>query len=277
MATHEFPQESKRPLITYLCHPDHRGNAIEAADILDNFPTLCVWRTQYPKDKKYTCWYVGDRSKEEPLLLNVNSDTGNVKVEFRYSQYLPDEIFDELKEQVKNVRYVLLNPLGKSRVIDMIRIYLDAIHEDFQNSRLKIGGRSFAEDILYRMLSDIFPDDHIQRNIRPDFIRSEKGKPLEFDLYIPSKKLAIEVQGPQHFRKIYGDNQQLKRNDQTKKESCKKNDIKLIWFNWEGLSNELFIENQRIRENYLDNFIRRFLRSQHCFVYWQSMEEAVFE
>jgi hypothetical protein len=209
--------------------------------------------------------------------LNVNSDGGNVKVEFRYSQYLPDEIFDILRQQNKSVRYALLTKFGKAKILDMIEVYLGAIQNDFQNSRLKIGGRSFAEDILYRMLSDIFPDHHIQRNIRLNFIRSEKRKPLEFDLYVSSKKLAIEVQGPQHYRKIYGDNQQLKRNDQVKKELCKKNDLKLVWFNWEGLSKELFGKKQRERESYLENFLREFLESQTCFVHWQSLKEVVFE
>lgn len=42
-----------------------------------------------------------------------------------------------------------------------------------------------------------FPD--LKENYRPDWMQSEKGERLELDFYIPSLRIAIEVQGQQHF------------------------------------------------------------------------------
>jgi len=52
----------------------------------------------------------------------------------------------------------------------------------------------------------------------------------ELDIYIPSIKLAFEINGPQHYRPIFGEEifQNTVRNDLLKKEACLKNKITLI-------------------------------------------------
>lgn len=59
------------------------------------------------------------------------------------------------------------------------------------------------------------------------------------DIYIPSKKTAIEYQGEQHYRsvEIFGGRKQYRRQrnlDRNKKRLCKKHRINLLYFSYKG-------------------------------------------
>lgn len=86
---------------------------------------------------------------------------------------------------------------------------------------------------------------HIEREVRD--LLEENGieykqeyspewvKPLHIDFYIPSKKIAIECQGLQHFKavKYYGGEEGFKQRqerDVRKAKACAENDVKLIYF-----------------------------------------------
>jgi hypothetical protein len=82
--------------------------------------------------------------------------------------------------------------------------------------------RSKLEAWLEDKLIDLYSDLDIQFN-KKDVIGSE------LDIYIPSLKLAFEINGIFHYKPIYGEEklEQIQQNDKTKNAECDKNDIKL--------------------------------------------------
>src|SRR4051794_29278672 len=108
----------------------------------------------------------------------------------------------------------------------------------------------------------IFPGIEIKSNHRPDDLRSRRQRPLELDLHMPELGLAIEVQGPQHFRPLRGPNDQLIENDLRKKQWCRDRGIRLMWMNWDELTNGLFRMTAREQTNHLRGVFERFMNSQ---------------
>lgn len=117
----------------------------------------------------------------------------------------------------------------------------------------------------------------MRENIRPDELRSVRGKPLELDLYLPAKQLAIEIQGPQHFKAVYGCNAALKANDQHKKNWCRDNGIRLVWMNWEGINKDLLKLSFEQRNRVLISLLTQFMASEHRFLWWEDMDNQYSE
>ena len=71
----------------------------------------------------------------------------------------------------------------------------------------KIGDAWVSETMLYHIVEEIYPDTEIIRHHRPNWLEG-----LELDIYIPSKKLAFEYQGLQHFQAVehWGGKEKLK-------------------------------------------------------------------
>ncbi len=88
---------------------------------------------------------------------------------------------------------------------------------------------------------------------------------------MPDLKLAIEVQGPQHFRKVYGDNTALIANDQYKREWCAAEGVKLAWMNWEGATAGLFRLPEVEQRQHLGELLSVFLASRHSFLRWDGV------
>ncbi len=82
--------------------------------------------------------------------------------------------------------------------------------------------RSKLEQYLEEQLTLLYPDLLINFN-KKDVINSE------LDIYIPSLKLAFELNGIYHYKPIHGDNklEKIRINDTLKKEACKKLNIEL--------------------------------------------------
>lgn len=56
------------------------------------------------------------------------------------------------------------------------------------------GKPGFMEVELFRIVQTIFPKDQVIHRTRPNWLKG-----LELDIYVPSRRLAIEYQGEQHF------------------------------------------------------------------------------
>lgn len=279
MAFHYYPHLENRSPISYIeeFEPKLINYAKEAEKVLSLFPELTVWKIQRKgKGAPNVCWYVGFKDKEEPFLLNFTISTSDLNIEYRFSQYLPKDIFEVLKWQTTSWRRANLKTYGFEKSISYIKSYLELIKEDFQKGILKQGGKSFAEKMILNLLKDIYPNIFIQSNVRLDNMRSLKGKPLELDLYIQDQKLAFEIQGPQHFENIYGDNSSLMENDQYKKKLCQDLGIKLIWLNWEGINSDLLKFEYEKRLDEIKKIINLFENKKLSFIWWKNSNDIFY-
>ena len=278
MATHLFPDNEDRQLTTFVNDPRLRSWAEESERILRQLPSLKVWEVQYKgQGVANTCWYVGINTQKKPYLINFTMIPSNLNVEFRFSQYLPKDVFEKLKWQNSSWRYADIKTYGTKAVKEMIERYIANIKEDLVDGNLRQGGKSFAETLIFRSLSVIFKGQEILENERPDDLRSERNTPLELDLYIPKLKIAFELQGPQHFKEIYGSNVTLKQNDQLKKQWCRDKGIRLIWMNWDGFNKNLLRLSFEQRTKEIRRIINRFIDSGSASMWWKGSSDFHYE
>jgi len=114
--------------------------------------------------------------------------------------------------------------------------------------------RSRFESWLENKLNDLYPDINILYNDK-EAIKSE------LDIYIPELKLAIEINGPWHYKKMSFVSQKhfnlVKRNDAIKKNCCRINNIDLKIMDVSNLPSQIIGKKANIlRENLLLNVIR---------------------
>jgi len=276
-----FRPDPARPLYLQINNEKLRKTAEQVALLLERFPELSVGNIQQ-KAAEYrdNAWYVGfrDHDIDDPLyLMNIKITPPTYNVEFRYPQYLPSEVFAKLPWQNTSWQRAASNHYNMNQIEKFIRQYLDILKGDYANGMIKSGGKSSAEFLMSSLLKKLFPQSEIIRNTRPDDMRSGKNRPLELDLFMPDLKLAIEIQGDQHFKEVYGCNLQLKANDLLKRELCAKKGIKLVWMNWDKLTKELFRISEEARISHLSHLFGTFIKGRHKFLWWKSMKEQIAE
>ncbi len=94
--------------------------------------------------------------------------------------------------------------------------------------------KNSKEELLFRILDEIFPGEYYIRNGYYSFLMSPKGKPMQYDIYYPDLKLAFEYQGRQHYyynSRFFKNEKQFKylqRCDRLKKKLSKELGITLI-------------------------------------------------
>lgn len=99
----------------------------------------------------------------------------------------------------------------------------------------KCGRNDITEQKIFEEVISKYPDAIHQ--YRPDFLYNN-GKPLSLDIFIPSKKIAIEYQGRQHFVPVsrYGGKEELiKTQDRDKRKLllCNNNGVTLLYISFE--------------------------------------------
>jgi len=88
-------------------------------------------------------------------------------VEFRYPQFIPDKLLDSMKWQTNNWKYEKLTRATEANIRKTMTVYLDRIRADFENGKLRQGGKSFAEGFISNLMINAFPGIAIKRNVSP--------------------------------------------------------------------------------------------------------------
>ena len=272
MAEHHFPlKENKKP-IDLLSSFDLFNSAKIAEQIMSNHDGVVISKIQWQSSKQHrNAWYVAFDFDHDIKVINLTITRPGVNVEFRHSQYLNPKYFDMMKWQTNSWRCIDTQSYSFKLINEVITDYLNNIRGDIRRKKIKAGGRSYMEDMIYNDLLTIYPSVHIDKNKRLDKMRSDKNKPLEFDIYVKDKSFAIEVQGPQHYKEIYGSNERLKTNDRVKIEWCKKNKINLIWINWEEYNQTILRENQTQRIIFFNKILEHINKSDNFFFDWPEL------
>lgn len=133
-----------------------------------------------------------------------------------------------------------------------LRNQLMAYHEEISRKRTAVYERLImrgetnakwqSEQTAYMIVKEMYPDAVFQYEAR--WLGSQK-----IDIYIPSKKTAIEYQGRQHSEAIdfFGGEEGLKNNarrDERKRQLCKRSGVKLLYWRYdEPLDRDYFIQN----------------------------------
>ena len=100
-----------------------------------------------------------------------------------------------------------------------------------------ICSNSRTEKLVFEYMKSIFPQFEIINNHRPDWLRYNRN--LELDIYLPELKLAIEVNGVQHYKytPYFHDNEEdfvkQEERDEFKKKRCEEENIKMISIHYE--------------------------------------------
>ncbi len=141
------------------------------------------------------------------------------------------ELFDE------ELKHYSVNEISVSKTLSakwrkQERAIMNAVENSVRDrfGAKRIGEAWVTETILYYMIRTLMKEKQVLRHYRPDFLEG-----LELDIFIPSRNLAVEYQGLQHFEPVthWGGQQALKRTrekDMRKKNLCTLKNVRLAYF-----------------------------------------------
>ena len=132
MATHrKYEDIDQAHPSSHVNDPHLNDQTLKAERLLHSVPSLQVLKMQYKRQGILdNAWYVGLPSKPDLFLLNFKITPSDVNVEFRFSQYLREAIFEQLQLQNSSWRYASLNKFGEDEVKGFIDTYLEDITAD---------------------------------------------------------------------------------------------------------------------------------------------------
>lgn len=232
---------------------DYKGNPLEPFGFKENLCFRCNNKIPLLKYchpmygglfKQRFGWYL----RQEELKLGIDH------YQIHELNVLPEECTPELYDCVCRLSKMMNGRTYGANASDLLmktrREYDNTIENEVrqQMGYPLVGDAWVSETMLYHIVEEIFPGYEIIRHHRPNWLEG-----LELDIYIPSKKLAFEYQGIQHFQAVnhWGGNAQLEiqiEHDKRKKRICKEKGICLICINYnDELTNE-YIRNRILAE-----------------------------
>lgn len=190
---------------------------------------------------KHKSWRGGKREPDFTTLTSlheiVQDRIGASAVEFTgRSHRIEDQIFYEINLLRDNRKRQIIGNEFLDSIDDILREAENILRENHGLPR--IGEGWFSEMTLFRLIESIFPD--AQHHISPSWLT-----PQHLDIFVPSKNLAFEYQGKQHYEAIdfFGGEasfEKIKQLDALKMQKCKSNEVILIhWRHDEPITNEI--------------------------------------
>ena len=186
--------------------------------------------------------YIPELCPEEIISYIDNNDLYKIKKKIDYISLELDKLGN--LNITDNIKHDLYNNICELRKVynKHIRKINNVVENEVRSKfgHKKIGESWTSETILYYIIKKLYPDLTIFRHYRPEILER-----LELDIYIEDLKIGIEYQGIQHFKPVkhWGgieSFEKLQERDKRKKQLCKKNNIRLIYFNYnESLSDNI--------------------------------------
>lgn len=107
-----------------------------------------------------------------------------------------------------------------------------------------IGEKWINETTLYKIIKMLYPNYTIIREYSPDWLNKQR-----IDIFIKELNIAVEYQGEQHFKPIkhFGGEEGLiktQERDKIKAKLCKKNNVKLVYFDYEETLSEKLVKQK---------------------------------
>jgi very-short-patch-repair endonuclease len=232
-----------KPISKYLVSIDHVASATLGYAYLKQRLHLDVRKVQLQDKGTKTCWYVSLSERQDVSIFYFTITRPTLKITFTRLSCLVLEERSTMKMDNQSCSYRRVSSASNAIPNELVSIMDNYVLRCFEANglgKLKQGGTSAAETIVEGLLREI--GVAFTKGTRPEWIVSPKGKYLQLDFYMVELKIAIEVQGIQHERDIYGDqvgHETLKKNDAIKAEICLKNGISLIRLNAKAIQTEL--------------------------------------
>jgi len=276
MAKHERVDFNKKSIIKYISNENQTNTAKICKELLDKNEELKVWETQYSDIGSYTCWYVSFNSKEMPWILNITIYKKNFEIEFRHLKYLDKNTYNNSTWQNINWKKISYKKYTDKQIINILTKYVNEIREDFFNNKVKQGGTSFAEQFIADIIRNLYKKEDIDYGQRYPWLKSQKNRNLQLDIFIKSMNLAIEIQGPQHYFPIWGKKSllDLVKTDKLKKKKCKNRSIKLLWMDVNRIYTELIRLSEKQQQRELKVLINDFKNSNNYFLHWRNITDV---
>ena len=194
---------------------------------------------------KYKYWRGG---KREPAFTSfsrlseiVKETIGASAVEYTgRSHKVEEQLFYEANLLRSNRNGQVLGNEFLDLVDDILREAENSLRE--KHGLPKIGEGWISEMSLFRLIESVFPD--VEHHVNPPWLA-----PQHLDIYIPSKKLAFEYQGKQHYEPIefFGGIDAFEKRkslDVLKMKKCKANNISLIYWRYDEPISKDILENK---------------------------------
>lgn len=233
---YRFPNDRRGDIDHYLAGLNH-----DPAEAEDNVFTVTLSGDEYELIELMLL-------PETRLFLygNPDQDSEGVKFLLRYNRIAQIENLmgqiNYYKEEYRSLRSIpdkdlrnLLQTHNKKLNLKRDEIYEYLIGEGNTNPRWK------SEQKAYVIVRDHYPDAKFQ--YQPDFLYGQR-----LDIYIPSKKVAIEYQGKQHYEPVefFGGDAGYKNNikrDRRKKMRCEANGIAVLYWDYDRpVTDEFFLQ-----------------------------------